>query len=73
PGSRIGLKGIGPWCYWEENAVRPQIEEIDGSAWSGMQMLDAPFSDRAHMDPKSAPSTSYVILKGPVTRLVQRT
>lgn len=73
PGSRLTLKGIGPWCTWVENDVPPSIEEVDGSQWDGWSSIDAPFSDRAHMNPKQAPSTSYVILHGPTPRLVQRT
>jgi len=73
PGSRLTLKGIGPWSYWEESAVPPSIEEVDGSDWDGWSMDGAPFSDQAHMDPKASPSTSYVLIHGPTTRLVQRT
>lgn len=73
PGSRIALKGVGPWCTWEENDIPPAIEEADGSQWDGSGKTGMPFSDQAHMDPKGAPSTSYVILRGPVTRLIQRT
>lgn len=73
PGSRLTLKGFGPWCTWEENDVAPSIEEVDGSGWDGWSSRDAPFSDRAHMNPKQAPSTSYVIVHGPTPRLVQRT
>jgi len=73
PGSRLTLKGVGPWCYWEESEVPPSIEEVDGSRWDGLGMNSAPFSDQAHMDPKASPSTSYVLIHGPTTRLVQRT
>ena len=73
PGSRLTLKGIGPWCTWEESKVTPSIEEVDGSRWDGLGMAGAPFSDQAHMDPTSSPSASYVLIHGPTTRLVQRT
>lgn len=73
PGSRLTLTGIGPWCTWVESDVPPSIEEVDGSQWDGTSSLDAPFTDRAHMNPKQAPSTSYVIVHGPTPRLVQRT
>lgn len=75
PGSRIALRGHGPWSRWEEVHALPSVEEVDGSDWDGCTGEHAPFSDQVHMDVRRAPSLSYVLIHGDTPRLtiIQRT
>jgi len=73
PGSRVRLKGYGPWAHWEETDVLPTVTEITDSAWEALGADNAPFSETVHIDPHQAPSASYVLIHGAQTRLVQRT
>ncbi|MGE5385629.1 MAG: hypothetical protein ACM3SV_07065 [Betaproteobacteria bacterium] len=73
PGSRLQLKGRGPWARWEAVDVAPSITEVDAGDWKARSAEGAPYSDIAHMDPRQTPSTSYVIVQGERPVIVQRT
>jgi hypothetical protein len=72
PGSRLRLKGFGPWSHWEETDRLATVTEVDGSNWNGCGSEDAPFSDVVHMDHREGPSVSYILIRGETTRIVQR-
>lgn len=72
PGSRLQLRGFGRWARWEAVDVMPTVIEVDGAGWDGCGMEGIPFSDVAHMDPKQAPSVSYIIVRGERPLLIQR-
>ncbi len=73
PGSRLQLKGRGPWARWEAVDVAPSVIEVESSDWDARSAEGAPYSDVAHMDPRRAPSTSFVIVQSERPVVVQRT
>ncbi|CAN5280934.1 hypothetical protein BH11PSE11_BH11PSE11_07460 [soil metagenome] len=73
PGSRLKLAGYGPAARWMESDIFPTITEVDAGDWDGCGPEGAPFSDVVHMDPGNGPSASYVLVQGPLPRLIQRT
>ena len=72
PGSRVTLRGALSFSRWVDSGETPRLRIVDGSEWSGMGDIGAPFLQE-YLDPYKGPSCEVVLIKGDTARAAFRT
>lgn len=72
PGSRLVLRGFGPWLSWHAVDTPPPLHVQKGDGWDGKGPSGADFLREEGIDLRRGPSCNLTLVTSPVPRLILR-
>lgn len=72
PGSRLVLRGFGPWLSWRDSGEAPPVRVEASADWDGHSPDGAGFLHDEQIDLRRGPTCNFTLIAAPVPRIVFR-